>query len=79
MTVTALYSGAGSSETASDPKNDTINGDVNSDGTVNSKDLVAVISVMSGTAKAENLKADVNGDGKVSILDLVLLKSRLLG
>lgn len=79
MTVTALYSGAGSSEPASDPKNDTINGDVNSDGTVNSKDLVAVISVMSGTAKAENLKADVNGDGKVSILDLVLLKSRLLG
>ena len=59
-----------------------IRGDTNSDGVVDSFDLIplrkSILAVMAGSGKAAP-NSDVNGDGDVSVADLVTLKQFLLG
>ena len=47
---------------------DTIEGDVNGDGSVDVADISAIISNMAGTSSYD--KADVNGDGTVDVADI---------
>lgn len=52
-----------------------VNGDVNGDGKVSVKDLVALKKYLLG---ASEVGGDVNGDGKITVLDLMVLKKILL-
>ena len=55
----------------------TVTGDVNGDGTVSIKDVVAVLEAMASDSK--DLKYDVNDDGSVSIKDVVAVLEIMAG
>ena len=50
-------------------------GDLNADGTVDSKDATLLRKMLIGSEKVTSA-ADVNGDGKTDICDLVALKNK---
>ncbi len=52
-------------------------GDVNSDGTVDISDIVAIINQIAGTAKYDS--SDVNNDGKTDISDIVAVINIIAG
>lgn len=56
-------------------------GDVNSDGSVNAKDLLSLRRVLAGMAvdAFSPLGADLDGDGEVTMKDLLLLRQMVLG
>lgn len=56
---------------------DTIEGDVNGDGSVDVADISAIISNMAGTSNYD--KADVNGDGTVDVADISAVISIMAG
>ncbi|MEE0929208.1 MAG: dockerin type I repeat-containing protein [Acutalibacteraceae bacterium] len=51
-------------------------GDLNADGTVDSKDATLLRKMLIGSEKVTSA-ADVNGDGKTNICDLVALQKRI--
>lgn len=51
-----------------DSSEQTIKGDVNSDGKVSAADVVSIIIIIGSEGK--NMKGDINGDGKVDIADV---------
>ena len=58
-------------KTLTDGDQETIEGDVNGDGSVDVADISAIISVMSGDASTDQAQdADVNGDGSVDVADI---------
>lgn len=75
QTITATYTAGGASSDSSTASA----GDVNADGTVNSKDLAALAGYFYGkSASVSKTAADVNKDGKVNISDIIALKAMLL-
>ena len=62
----------------SDEPEQTIQGDVNGDGSVNGTDLVALANIILGK-QSEMVAADVNGDGAVNGTDIVALCNIILG
>lgn len=58
-------------------KKDGIPGDVNDDGSVDSKDLVRLIKAVASGSTDE--KADVNGDGEVNSKDIINLMKKISG
>ena len=69
-TLTYVINLTGSVIEVEKPDDEIIIGDVNGDGLVNSADISAVISVMSGYGPWDWAIADVNGDGDVNIADI---------
>lgn len=55
-----------------------LKGDVNSDGSVTSSDLIVLKKYLIGQSTSST-SLDINSDGKVNVLDLIILKSILLG
>ncbi len=62
----------------SDEPEQTTQGDVNGDGSVNGTDLVALANIILGK-QSETAAADVNGDGAVNGTDIVALCNIILG
>ena len=67
--------------TASFGEKSTVRGDVNGDGVLDMRDVVALqkwLSAVPGAKLADPDAADLNGDGVIDIFDLGLLKRELL-
>ena len=57
-----------------------ITGDVNGDGLVNVKDIMAIINFIAGKVDDLSLeKADVNGDGAINIADVIAVTNIIAG
>lgn len=55
-------------------------GDVNSDGAVNARDVIAIMRAMVGWDEPYSAAcADVNGDGKLNARDIILIIKKMLG
>ena len=58
---------------------DTVPGDVNADGVVNTSDLINLQKYLLGTGKLTSPSAaDIDESGSINILDLLLLKKSLI-
>ena len=55
-----------------------LNGDVNSDGIINSLDLTLVGQNV-GVMPLSHIQADINGDGQVNVLDLIIVSNMIQG
>ena len=56
--------------------NESINGDINNDGTLNVLDLVELVNIILFQENVDD--ADINNDGQINILDLVFLADIIL-
>ena len=54
-------------------------GDVNTDGTPDVSDVVALISYITGNSRSTNSYYDINGDGVTDVSDVVALVSSIVG
>jgi hypothetical protein len=57
-----------------------VKGDVDSNGSVTSSDIVSMMQALVGKKTLSSqgkTNADMNGDGKISIIDLIMLKNKL--
>ena len=53
-------------------------GDVNGDGTINVKDVVDLVSYLSGKKSLDVNAADVNGDGVVNVADVIQIANAIM-
>ena len=61
----------------SEPSEESVYGDINDDGVVNTADLIALIKEIITPPSEKNQNSDLNNDGNIDAIDLVLLKKML--